>query len=270
METKKINDRFAIFSRPVEETKISASRNKYKKLPSKTSYGIICFKKTDAGNQILLIKKTNTYAFVDFIIGRYRNNDDIIDLFNKMTYCEKRDILYLKFNMLWYKIFNINPEQAYQKEDSNLSEFYFRRKSEFERAFLRDGGARLRRFAENSKNVETIWEIPKGRAVRGETSIDAAIREFGEESGVADYKLDLHMKPFIECYIDNRTIYKNVYYYAEVTEQTKRDIFRAANHEVIYVDWFDMNRIKYNMLPRDIEKFRRIFTNIKKRANYNT
>lgn len=265
MEEKKNDTRFSNLRRESFK-KTNKLRTKPQKLPSKTSHGIICYRRTDIGSQILLIKKTNTYAFVDFVLGRYKNNNDIIDLFNKMTYGEKRDILFLKFSMLWYKVFNVAPEQAYQNEDSSMSEFYFRRKSEFELSFLRDNGNRLRKFAENSQNVETIWEIPKGRAARGESSIDAAIREFGEESGIDSYKIDLRSKPYVECYVDNRTIYKNIYYYAETDTLQKCDFFRAANHEVIYVDWFDMNRIKYNFGQQEIEKFRNIFANIKNKT----
>ena len=274
MDIKQENERFINLRRSLQMDKeprlppkrASKMPQKHNKLPSKTSHGIICYNRTPEGIRILLIKKTNTYAFVDFVVGRYKNNSDIITLFNKMTYNEKRDILFLKFNMLWYKVFNVAPEQTYQRDESSMSEFYFRRKSEFERSFLRDGGARLRRFAEMSPNVETIWEIPKGRASRGETSIDAAIREFGEETGIATYDIDLHIKPYVECYVDNRTIYKNIYYYANTKEQQVRNQFRTANHEVIYVDWFDINRIKYTFCSRDIEKFRTIFANIKKKT----
>ncbi len=133
----------------------------------KRSYGIICCRKhIKNGFQVILIKKPITYHFCEFISGHYRKNDEqhLRKLFNNMTYHEKIDILSMKFNNMWYRMYKTNPDQVFlQANGSSISKQYYKKKNKFETSFLQDGGCKLRSLISDSINAETLWEIPKGR-----------------------------------------------------------------------------------------------------------
>ena len=119
----------------------------------KKSYGIICCK-TDKlkGFQIILIKKPVTYYFCEFVSGRYKKNDDVHlkKLFDNMTYFEKMDILSLNFNILWYRIYKVDPDQSYLRScPAFISKQYYKKKDKFDICFLRDNGERLKKIIIN-------------------------------------------------------------------------------------------------------------------------
>ena len=63
-----------------------------------TSYGLICYKKTENNNKIILIRRKNTIGYVEFLRGKYdcNNVEYLLQLFNYMTIAEKEDIV--KYN----------------------------------------------------------------------------------------------------------------------------------------------------------------------------
>ena len=132
----------------------------------KKSYGIICFRPGKNGLQILMVKKSTTYHFCEFVAGHYRKQNDlhIIRLFNNMTYHEKMDILSMKFSNMWYRIYRENPDKVFFQGRQNIwASSYVKKKGKFEEIFLRDSGNKLHKLVANSCNVETPWEFPKGR-----------------------------------------------------------------------------------------------------------
>lgn len=208
----------------------------------KKSYGIICCKKKDnKGLQIILIKKPTTYHFCEFVSGHYRKNDNthLHKLFNNMTYHEKMDILSLKFANMWYRIYKTQPEQTFHHSNSYTSKQYIRKKNKFEVAFMQDNGARLKRLIADSINVDTIWEIPKGRRKesKDESEIDAAMREFAEESLITQlhYKFLWHIPPYIETYSDFGVTYQNIYYYATAIGEWEPSIKFGNNQQIAEV-----------------------------------
>jgi 8-oxo-dGTP pyrophosphatase MutT (NUDIX family) len=188
----------------------------------KRSYGIVCCRPHDNGLQILMVKKSTTYHFCEFVAGHYRkqNHTHLIKLFNNMTYHEKMDILSFKFANMWYRIYMENPDKAFLQNNSQnyWASSYVKKKNKFESSFLSDGGEKLKKLIANSINVDTIWEFPKGRKneSKKEGDVETAMREFHEETGVDEskYKLLWDIKPYIETYEDFGTQYKNTYYFA--------------------------------------------------------
>jgi 8-oxo-dGTP pyrophosphatase MutT (NUDIX family) len=194
----------------------------------KRSYGIICCRQNKTkGVEIILIRKPTTYHFCEFVAGHYRKNDNthLHKLFNNMTYHEKMDILSMKFANMWYRIYKSNPDQIFlQSIGSNISKQYIRKKNKFDITFLQDGGSRLKKLISESINVETTWEIPKGRKNDdNEYDIDTAIREFSEESLIPRNNYDIlwRIKPYIETYTDFGVTYQNIYYYAKAIKNEK-------------------------------------------------
>ena len=236
----------------------------------KKSYGIICCRKhPEKGFQIILIKKPTTYHFCEFVSGHYRKGDDehLKKLFNNMTYHEKRDILSMKFNVMWYRIYKSNPEQAFFQATGYKQ--YMRKKAKFEASFMQDGGMRLRKLMADTTNAETLWEIPKGRRQEetNEGFINAAIREFTEETMIQKnkYKVLWRIQPYIETYSDFGTTYQNIYYYAEAIDELTPTIKFSDGmqiSEVSAIMW--CNTLDIQNMKLDKNTHRRLITMFKK------
>jgi 8-oxo-dGTP pyrophosphatase MutT (NUDIX family) len=242
----------------------------------KKSYGIACCRTHPTyGLQIILIKKPTTYHFCEFVSGRYRKNDDahLKKLFNNMTYHEKMDILSLQFSTMWYRIYKSSLDQYFSKTMVVQNRQYMRKKTKFETSFLQDGGTRLKKLIADTTNAETLWEIPKGRKMEhvSEEHINAAIREFTEESGIdsAKYSVLWHLQPYIETYADFGTTYQNIYYYAKAIgewEPTIKFSNGAQISEVSAISWCSIRDIENMKLdPSTYKRLIKMFKKITKK-----
>ena len=181
------------------------------------SYGIALTKKNKNTNnyELLFIKKRVTYAYITFIKGIYNKNNDneLIKLFNNMTIEEKICIMSLNFNIMWYKLYMMHPYNRYILKD--LSKFESC-KNKFEKRFLFDEGKRLLKLIKNTRSVSKLWEIPKGMNNKNESNLNAAIREFTEETNIKKnkYKILYNLEPIEYIFVDDNITYKYVYYLA--------------------------------------------------------
>lgn len=214
----------------------------------KTSYGLALCRYNQSRNncvEILSIKKRCTYQYFSFINGFYKNRPTrqtdmayVHYLFDNMSFQEKLTILSMNYSTMWWYIWLNNPEKGMglfdktqhphlkstEPDDKDIAQTmhdytqYFKRKCKFEKAFLQDGGRRLYETIDNSKTCETIWEIPKGAQDAKETDLDAAIREFTEESGIPPEYYDVlyEVPPIIITYKDNGVVYRHIYYLAQL------------------------------------------------------
>lgn len=192
----------------------------------KISYGICLCRRGDNGTEIIMIKKRLTYAFVAFVNGSYRSNDEryLTRLFNDMTDTEKLLILSQDFRYLWKHVWFRDPPE--EKLDSALCQRhscdafpdskYWDKHYKFS-LLTKDNKKKIKRLMYRSSNAETLWEFPKGRKHTKETDLDAAIREFCEETGIRMAKfIILWDAPRVtQSYVDGGTKYINYYYLAE-------------------------------------------------------
>lgn len=231
----------------------------------KKSYGIICCRKHPKyGLQVVLVRKPMTYHFCEFIAGHYRKSDDVHlkKLFNNMTYYEKMDVLSLKFNLMWYRLYKNNPDQIFlQGTNGYLSKQYTKMKTKFEASFLQDGGHRLKKLMADTVNAETLWEIPKGRRQEqhAEEPINAAIREFTEETTIkADqYQLLLRIEPYVETYSDFGTTYQNIYYFAKAIGDWEPSVKFSDGQqifEVSAISWCNLQDIRNMKLDKNTHR----------------
>ena len=261
------------------------SKNKYK-----TSYGIaLCRfnKEKNYQSEILMIKKRYTYHYFSFVFGHYKkyNNKQLQYLFNNMTFGEKIDILSMKFNTMWYRLWISDPEKNYDisanygnvklndEQYCKNIKCYFRKKSKFETIFLRDSGKRLKRLINNSSNSVTPWEIPKGGINENELELDCAKREFEEEAGITSDKYTIlwNVKPIIVSHKDDDIVYRGVYYLAYFNNDScwqptvKFDTCQQLS-EVEQVRWIALNEITF--LNLNEENKNRLIKNYKKIIYY--
>ena len=178
------------------------------------SYGIACTRKnSESGNyEVLMIKKRATYAFVDFIRGRYdpMKHYDLEFMFNGMTINEKILIRAKNFQTIWMYCYGKEPTKnsdkvLYSKSIKKFNQLCDHRNGEF-----------LLDILNRSTSSELLWEIPKGRIGKNESPLDSAIREFEEETGIdkSMYQLLFDEGTVEYTFADGGVKYKYIYYMA--------------------------------------------------------
>jgi 8-oxo-dGTP pyrophosphatase MutT (NUDIX family) len=290
----------------VQNTSLRGKKNKKKYTSGKNgrqSAGIACCRLNETTDipEILLVKKRYTYSFVAFVFGQYNKNDNkhLKSLFGGMTLQEKIDILSLKFDMLWYKIWlevpniiihpvyefdmssieainrtleNLHKHQihvlTYNSRDSGSilrSDLYERNKKLFDESFVSDDGARLKSLISDTSNNELMWEIPKGRRNKKETMINCAIREFKEETNVDHELYDIihNTEPIVESYISSNIEYSHIYYTAHASKIFNPTVSFKYDTQISEIDsirWVGLDEIKFvDRCGRLYDTVRRVF-----------
>ena len=229
----------------------------------KRSYGVICLRKCNNITQILLIKKSITYNFCDFVLGNYKKFNDgyLMKLFDGMTYHEKIDILSLKFTSLWYRIYHSIPDSLVNDKLARIYTVYLKKKKLFENVFLRDGGVRLKRLIYQSTNCDTRWEFPKGRKEDNsfEQGLNTALREFKEETSIDldRIKIELELGTYIETYIDAGTTFQNIYYFATAVGIWEPSVKFNSNSnvgEIVDIKWLSMANLQHMPMEKKYKK----------------
>lgn len=287
-----------------------SNSNKNNKLSYKTSFGLaLCRYNKNKNNciEILSIKKRFTYHYSCFIHGYWNShirneskiNSYIKYLLNNMSFQEKLMILSMNFGNMWWYMWLKNPEKGINMFDTNFKDnsniiqsvndykTFFQKKNKFEKKFMYDEGKYLHQMINNSKNCEEIWEIPKGSKNENEKDLDAAIREFTEETLFDNtyYNILYHVEPAISIYKDNKTIYKHIYFIAELNESgynNKNIMFPKINFksesqisEVADIKWLNISHIENINIPTKIKKnmiklYKNVMNKFKKNKSFMT
>lgn len=238
------------------------SVKKYKRV--RTSLGVACCRLNNDMPEILLVCKRYTYAYSDFVHGKYvtGNNKDLMKLFNMMTITEKHIILSLNFSHMWYYIW-LNAKTQ--------SMHYLTAKQKFESVFGgKDGLTKLQSLISKSTHTRLIWEIPKGHKLnKSETNINCAIREFQEETGINKTKYKIIPSAIQQySYINDGTLYNNIYYiaYSKHNIEPKIDFTLTKQvEEISDIRWMNIDDISKNLDTKKLEnQIRPIFDYVKK------
>ena len=225
------------------------------RMPTKTSIGVVlCRRNPSKGRpEVLLVKKRYTYAFADFVHGRYARGRPgsgvalrcVAPLLDGMTREELLDVLSLNFEQMWYRIWLTSDKR----------DLYNKKNAKFQSTFMRDdGGAALRRLVMTSRAAGVLlWEVPKGRHLNArETDIFCAARELQEETGVG--KNEYRFLPGVKrrvSYVSAGAHYVCAYYIALANphlgraapvQPSLRDLGNAA--EVGEVRWYDIEQVR--------------------------
>ena len=235
------------------------------KLPI-TSYGVIVFRSSLNGLEFLMIRRKDSFGYIDLIRGKYSpyNIYQIQNSINEMSNEEKQRIIDQPFNALWVKMWGETPSLQYKNEEQISSKKF---------ALIKDGiiidnaTITLKNMVDNSTTSwnETEWEFPKGRRNYKEKDLECALREFEEETGISQYKLKIveNVLPFEELFIGtNHKSYKNKYFLAYMNEPEEY-LNNFQKSEVSKLEWKTINECLEAIRPYNLEK-KQLITNINK------
>lgn len=175
---------------------------------------------------VTVVKRPYTYKFSDFVLNKCTRKRIPKKIFSYMTVEEKKDIMSLNFNMMWFRLNNfVDPH----------STAYLKRKNAFEANWvIPDKGESLIKMVQESSgsDSEIDWELPKGRQKVGEKPPEAGIREFIEETGIPRRKfriLDNYHVTY--SFIDDGVTYAFVFYLALPRCRNVEPILNLENYQ---------------------------------------
>lgn len=202
----------------------------------------------------LMVQRKDTIGFIDFIRGKYPEDDiaeqeRILKTYLEEMTCEERNKLSQgTFEDLWDMLW-INK----------LSMLYINEYMEAKRKFNKLDVRKLLNSTE-CRWTEQEYGFPKGRKNMYESNLECAKREFKEESGYTSDQIKiLSDKPWEEVFIGTNGIqYRHVYYMAEIMSHAiypripLEDVKLAG--EISNMGWFTFEQCNQIIRPYDIAK----------------
>jgi len=226
------------------------------KLPI-TSYGIIVFRKSDVGLQFLMIRRKDSFGYIDFIRGKYSsyNIEQIQKSVNEMSVLEKTKLLTESFDVLWKELWGDTLGIQYRGEESSSSKKFIIIKNGVQ---VNNTIVTLADIIKNSDTnwKETEWEFPKGRRNTNERDLDCALREFEEETGYSVKYLDVisNIVPFEETFIgSNHKSYKHKFFVAFMRENNT-SLNEYQKTEISKLEWKTFDECLECIRPYHLEK----------------
>jgi 8-oxo-dGTP pyrophosphatase MutT (NUDIX family) len=236
------------------------------KLPI-TSYGIIVFKHSDKGLKFLMLRRKDSFGFIDFMRGKYSpyNIEHTQNIVNEMSNNEKNKIVNEPFDVLWQYMWNGIQGFQYHSE-----ELMSKRKFEIINSgvILNNTKINLKDVIKNSNTNwdETEWEFPKGRRNYQEKDLDCAFREFEEETGINSSNISMieNILPFEETFIGtNHKSYKHKYFLALLKDENEENLQNYQISEVSKLEWKTIDECLKSIRPYNLEK-KQLIININK------
>ena len=236
-----------------------------------TSYGIILFRYFNNNIQFLMIRRKDSFGYIDFIRGKYilNNIEHLQNIFNEMTEDERLRIKNNNFDILWKLMWGIQDKnnQYKSEEISSQKKFDILKKGVAEND---EYNISIDELINNSTThwKETEWEFPKGRRNFQEKDLDCALREFEEETGIN--KKDIHIVenvlPFEEIFLgSNHKSYKHKYYLGYI-DNNNHNLDNFQQSEVSKIEWKTYDECLSSIRPYNLEK-KKLLMNINKVLN---
>ena len=223
------------------------------------SYGVVVFRMSPKGLQFLMIRRKDSFGFIDFIRGKYStyNIDQVQNIINEMSDAEKKRLLEEPFDSLWTQMWGDNPSNQYKNEELLSMKKYLSIK---EGICINNAKTTLTNLIGKSTTQwkETEWEFPKGRRDFKESDLDCALREFEEETGISKNELTLvdNVIPFEEIFIGtNHKSYKHKYFLATMDyNDNERNLDNFQKTEVSKLEWKTLDECLESIRPYNLEK----------------
>lgn len=236
------------------------------------SYGIISYKIIDGKRYYLLIRRKDTFGFIEFIRGRYPLlKSYLVNIINEMTVQEKKNILNNSFDSLWENLWGEGEVENFKDDKNNAK----RRFDSIKQGLYLDDNKlfTLEKLVKESTTnwFEQEWGFPKGRRNHQESDIICAKREWEEETGFDSSELLLieNIFPFEEIFIgSNYKAYKHKYFLAK-SPRYFNDNSNFQKSEVSKLEWLSLNECVRKIRPYNLEKIELIKNIDKLLGEYN-
>ena len=226
------------------------------KLPI-TSYGIIIFKYSDEELKFLMLRRKDSFGFIDFMRGKYSpyNIEHIQKIVDEMSNTEKNKIINETFDNLWKYMWNDIENMQYHSEQSTSKKKFDLINSGIN---INNTKITLREIVKKSNTnwLETEWEFPKGRRNYQEKDLDCAFREFEEETGIKQTNIIMveNVLPFEETFIgSNHKSYKHKYFLA-FYNSIEENLQNYQKSEVSKLEWKTLDECLQSIRPYNLEK----------------
>lgn len=218
--------------------------------------------------KFLMIRRRNSFSYIEFIRGKYKI-DDIDYILNNLRFMsnyEKNLLLTNSFDENWNYVWNIynnkntNKKYSIEYEESKLK--FEKITKGFDVNIYNNKIFINLEYLMNqieNKYKDTEWGFPKGRKEQNETEKECACREFEEETDFSSYEYEtLKMNPVNELFMgSNKVKYKHKYFIA----QCKGDKMPKINEnnsiqkmEISGIEWFTIDECNENIRDYNIEK----------------
>ena len=221
-----------------------------------TSIGIIAFRKAIDDYEVLLIKRKDSLAFVDFMRGKYNLEDKkyILNTFEKMTIGERNKLLNSDFQSLWNYLWGIKIALQYKNEEKVSNNKFNKLKEGYK---INNEFINLETIINECKNnyIEPEWGFPKGRRNFQEKDIMCALREFEEETGYNKTDIiTLHnIIPLEEIFTgSNYKSYKHKYFLGFIPDPIEHTNFQKS--EVSQMKWLNLKDCLEKIRPYNLER----------------
>jgi len=244
------------------------------KLPI-TSYGIILFRSSEQGIKYLMIRRKDSFGYIDLLRGKYiqHNVEQLQNIFNEMSVGEREKIRENNFETLWKQMWGDIPQGSQYRSEELASQKKFEALRNGIQTSLTDPKeiVSLETLINGSTTTweETEWEFPKGRRNFQEKDLDCAIREFEEETGFLKKDLTIieNVIPFEEIFIgSNHKSYKHKYFLAYMDTNKNVEQSSLCNYqqsEVSKIEWKNLEECLESIRPYNLEK-KQLIININK------
>jgi len=226
------------------------------------SYGIILFRQSNEGLQYLMIRRKDSFGYIDIIRGKYTpyNIPQIQRSIDEMSLEEKHRLLNEPYENLWKMLWGDNGIQ-HRGEGSSLAkkfELLKNEKNEEKNEEKHSPIINLEYLIQNSKTAwqETEWEFPKGHRNFQEKDVETALREFEEETGYSKENITIidNIIPYEEIFIgSNHKSYKHKYYVAYLNTDTDT-LQNYQKTEVSKIEWKTVDECLSSIRPYNLEK----------------
>jgi 8-oxo-dGTP pyrophosphatase MutT (NUDIX family) len=237
------------------------------------SYGIILFRQSNKGLQYLMIRRKDSFGYIDIIRGKYtpHNIPQIQRSIDEMSMEEKQRLINEPYENLWKMLWGDNGIQ-HRGEGSSLAKKFEALKNELKNELVKNElkneldlesttstiSVNLEYLIQNSKTEwqETEWEFPKGHRNFQEKDVETALREFEEETGYSKDNITIidNIIPYEEIFIgSNHKSYKHKYYVAYLNTDTDT-LQNYQKSEVSKIEWKTIDECLSSIRPYNLEK----------------
>jgi 8-oxo-dGTP pyrophosphatase MutT (NUDIX family) len=207
--------------------------------------------------ELLIIKRKDSLAFIDFMRGKYIMEDKnyILNLLNNMSINERSYLLANDFDTIWSYLWNYNTNNLYRNEEK-LSKIKFNKLKFGFTNILESYNLKDLVDLCDKKYSEPEWGFPKGRRNYHEKDIVCGLREFEEETGYnkSDIEIFNNIVPFEEIFTgSNYKSYKHKYFIGIISNNT----IPLANfqiYEISEIKWVPIDEVHSYIRDYNYEK----------------